>query len=87
MVSQDRWEGVIDLPTDVLLRTTSHEGRTFDELAELSSLWTFMTPMEEHLALYLFEAALFGGRGIQRSHLHRPAWLLSPGIRLPPERP
>jgi hypothetical protein len=50
MVSQDRWEGVIDLPTDVLRRTTSHEGRTFDELAELSSLWTFMTPEAFHRA-------------------------------------
>lgn len=58
MVSQRRWEGVIDLPTDVLLRTTSHEGRTFDELAGLSSLWTFMMPMEEHHAPYLFEATL-----------------------------
>lgn len=61
MVSQRRWEGVIDLPTDVLLRTTSHEGHTFDELAELSSLWTFMTPMEEKQAPYLFEAALLAG--------------------------
>jgi hypothetical protein len=61
MVSQRHWEGVIDLPTDVLLRITSHEGRTFDELAELSSLWTFMTPMEERQAPYLFDAALLAG--------------------------
>jgi hypothetical protein len=61
MVSQRPWKGVIDLPTDVLLRTTSHEGRTFDELADLSSLWTFMTPMEEAPAPYVFDAALLAG--------------------------
>jgi hypothetical protein len=61
LVNRRRWEGTIDLPTDVLLRTTSHEGPTFDELAELRSLWTFMTPMEEHQAPYLFEAALLAG--------------------------
>jgi hypothetical protein len=57
-VSKRHWKGVMDLPTDVLLRTTSHEGRSFDELAGLSSLWTFITPMEEHQAPYLFEAAI-----------------------------
>ena len=61
LVSQDRWEHVIDLPTDVLLRTTSHEGRAFDDLANLSSLWTFITPLEEHQAPFLFEAALLAG--------------------------
>jgi hypothetical protein len=61
LVSQDRWEHVIDLPTDVLLRTTSHEGRVFDDLADLSTLWTFITPMEEHQAPFLFEAALLAG--------------------------
>jgi hypothetical protein len=61
LVSQDRWEHVIDLPTDVLLRTTSHEGRAFNYLADLSTLWTFITPMEEHQAPFLFEAALLAG--------------------------
>ena len=61
LVSQDAWTGLIDLPTDVLLRTTSHEGSAVDELHGLSSLWTFLTPMEEKEAPYLFEAALLAG--------------------------
>lgn len=58
LVSQDAWTGLIDLPTDVLLRTTSHEGSSVDVLHKLGSMWIFLTPMEEHHAPYLFEAAL-----------------------------
>lgn len=61
LVSQEAWRGVIDLPTDVLLRTTSHEGSAVDVLHGLGSMWTFLTPMEEHEAPYLFEAALLAG--------------------------
>lgn len=58
LVSKDAWTGLIDLPTDVLLRTTSHEGSSVDVLHKLGSMWIFLTPMEEHQAPYLFEAAL-----------------------------
>jgi hypothetical protein len=61
LVSREAWEGVIDLPTDVLLRTTSHEGSSVDVLHGLGSMWTFLTPMEEQQAPYLFEAALLAG--------------------------
>jgi hypothetical protein len=61
LVNREAWEGVIDLPTDVLLRTTSHEGSSVDVLHGLGSMWTFLTPMEEQQAPYLFEAALLAG--------------------------
>jgi hypothetical protein len=57
-VSLDAWTGLVDLPTDVLLRTTSHEGSWVDALHKLTSMWIFLTPMEETSAPYVFEAAL-----------------------------
>ena len=39
LVSKKAWTGLIDLPTDVLLRTTSHEGSSVDALHQLTSMW------------------------------------------------
>ena len=61
LVTREAWEGAIGLPTDVLLRTTSHEGSSVDVLHGLGSMWTFLMPMEEQEAPYLFEAALLPG--------------------------
>ena len=58
IVSLDAWTGLVDLPTDVLLRTTSHEGSSVDALHSLTTTWTFLTPMEETTAPYVFESAL-----------------------------
>jgi hypothetical protein len=58
LVSQDAWTGMIDLPTDVLLRTTFHEGSAVDALWRLGSMWIFLTPVEENEAPYVSEAAL-----------------------------
>lgn len=58
LVSRDAWKGIVDLPTDVLLRATSHEGSTVDRLHAVCSAWIFSIPMEETEAPYVFEAAL-----------------------------
>ena len=58
LVSPDAWTGLVDLPTDVLLRTTSHEGSSVDGLHHLNSMWIHLTPMEETAAPYVFDSAL-----------------------------
>lgn len=58
MISRKAWEGLIDLQTDVLLSTTSHEGSSVDALHRLVSMWIFLTPMYEEQAPYVFEAGL-----------------------------
>jgi hypothetical protein len=58
LVSRAAWAGIIDLPTDVLLRATSHEGSTVDRLHKICTAWIFSTPMEETEAPYIFEPAL-----------------------------
>jgi hypothetical protein len=58
LVSREAWKGIIDLPTDVLLRATSHEGSAVDQLHSVCAAWIFTTPMEETEAPYVFEPAL-----------------------------
>lgn len=44
LVSREDWSGVMDLPTDVALRTSSHQGQTFASLHHLNSGWIFSWP-------------------------------------------
>lgn len=59
LVSKEAWTGLIDLPTDVLLRTTSHEGSSVDALHQLTSMWIDLVyRMEESSAPYMSAASL-----------------------------
>jgi hypothetical protein len=44
LVPQDDWSGVMDLPTDVAIRTSSHQGQVFASLHHLDSGWVFSWP-------------------------------------------
>lgn len=57
MVKQRAWEGMMHLPTDVLLRTTDYLGTMVTDLHDQGSTWIFATPMEVDLAPFMFEPA------------------------------
>lgn len=68
LVPEAAWSGVMDLPTDVALRTSSHQGCIFSVLHNLHSGWIFSWPnpgqapfMEEPtlLAAEEFDALVF----------------------------
>ncbi|MFJ9902031.1 hypothetical protein ACIRVK_03815 [Streptomyces sp. NPDC101152] len=44
LVPRDDWDSVMNLPTDVVLRTSSHQGNTFAALHQLESGWVFSWP-------------------------------------------
>ena len=67
-VSRDAWDGILDLPTDVALKSSSYEGSVIARLHQLQSEWVFSWPdvgdapfMEEvaPLAGEEFEALVF----------------------------
>ena len=58
LVPREAWEGLIDLPTDVLLRTTDYLGTMVDDLHAQGSTWIHAMPFEPALAPFMFEPAL-----------------------------
>ena len=48
----------MDLPTDVLLRTTDYLGRMVDDLHDQGSAWIHATPMQPSDSQFMFEPAL-----------------------------
>ena len=52
----DQWHGLIDLPTDVLLRTTDHQGAQLAQLHDLWGEWVETLPLRVDLAPYIFNA-------------------------------
>lgn len=68
-VPQEPWRGVIDLPTDVLLRTTDYQGTIVNEVYQQTKVWVFAMPEEEGRSIFVagasfdasdeFQAALF----------------------------
>jgi hypothetical protein len=61
LVNSSSWDGLMDLPTDVALRGSSHEGRTVDALHHLTHVWTFQLPMQPSEAPFMSDAALLTG--------------------------
>jgi hypothetical protein len=53
---EEQWHGLMDLPTDVLLRTTDHHGSQLGQMSDLWSLWVRMMPGEPQTAPYMFNA-------------------------------
>jgi hypothetical protein len=59
-VSRSKWEGLMDLPTDVLLRSTSWHGSTVDRLCQLHEDWISSWPPPKKAA-YMNEPTLVAG--------------------------
>ena len=60
LVSRDAWDGILDLPTDVALKSSSYEGSVIARLHGLQSEWIFSWP-EVGQAPFMEEAALLAG--------------------------
>jgi hypothetical protein len=53
---EDQWHGLMDLPTDVLLRTSDHHGKQLAQMYDLWSTWVRILPSEARGGPYIFEA-------------------------------
>lgn len=60
LVVEDRWTTVMDLPTDVALRTSSWDGSAWARLANLHSDWIFSWP-QPGFAPFMGDATLLAG--------------------------
>jgi hypothetical protein len=58
VVPRETWEGIMDLPTDVLLRTTDYLGKMVDDMHDQWVGWTFAMPSEPKHSAFMFEPAL-----------------------------
>jgi hypothetical protein len=58
VVDQEAWEGIMDLPTDVLLRTTDYLGTMVNDLHDQWSAWIFAVPTEPSATAFMFEPGL-----------------------------
>jgi hypothetical protein len=57
LIGEDDWAGIMDLPTDVALKSTSYEGSLISRLHQLHSDWIFSWP-EVGEARFMEEVAL-----------------------------
>jgi hypothetical protein len=58
VVPREAWEGMMDLPTDVLLRTTDYLGRMVDDLHDQGNAWIHAAPMQPNDSQFMFEPSL-----------------------------
>jgi hypothetical protein len=58
VVPREAWEGMLDLPTDALLRTTDDLGIMVTDLHEQGGAWIHATPMHPNDSQFMFEPAL-----------------------------
>jgi hypothetical protein len=56
-IPEETWQELINLPTDVLLRTTDRRGRAIAQLTTLWSTWIKLLPVEAQRAPFMFDAA------------------------------
>lgn len=61
LISREHWDGVIDLPTDVALKTSSYEGTKIGRLHQLQNDWIFSWPPVDDASTFLHEVALLAG--------------------------
>jgi hypothetical protein len=61
MIPKDDWDGIMTLPTDVVLKTTSYEGSLTHRLHQIASDWVWATPMEPDTAPFMHEPAIIAG--------------------------
>jgi hypothetical protein len=58
LISEEAWDGLVQLPTDVLLRTTESVAVILEDCYSLGSAWIHATPMQPEGAEFAFEASL-----------------------------
>jgi hypothetical protein len=58
VVLREAWEGIMDLPTDVLLRTTDFLGKIVDDLHDQWGGWVHSMPGQPGDSGFMFEPAL-----------------------------
>jgi hypothetical protein len=58
LVDRETWEGIMDLPTDVLLRTTDYLGHMVNDLNQQGGAWIHATPTQPGDAAFMFEPAM-----------------------------
>ena len=61
LIAEESWDGVMVLPTDVALKSTSYAGSLIARLHSLHSDWIFSWPDEEEDAPFMFETSLLAG--------------------------
>jgi hypothetical protein len=64
-LGQSEWEHLMDLPTDVLLRTTDYLGMMIDDVVTQRSAWTAAMPDDPSQVPFMFDAALDAGDEFQ----------------------
>jgi hypothetical protein len=55
---EKQWQGIMNNPTDVLLRTSDHQGKPLAQLYDLWRLWVHTMALEPDQAPFMFNAAL-----------------------------
>jgi len=61
LIDEGAWEGIMALPTDVALRTSSYTGSEMARIKSLASDWTFSWPNVEEGGTYMEETCLLAG--------------------------
>ena len=61
LVDEDVWDSIMDLPTDVALKTSSDSGSAMERLHGLTSDWTFSWPEVSSGGIYTEETCLLAG--------------------------
>jgi hypothetical protein len=56
-IDQETWDGVMVLPTDVLLRTTDYQGSLVEDTHAQWAAWIHALPTDPSVAPFMFEAA------------------------------
>jgi hypothetical protein len=62
---EEKWDGLLGLTTDVVLRTTDYQGTFAAELYDLSCGWIFARPLEPKDSDYMFEPGLDVGEDFE----------------------
>lgn len=58
LVPEDSWSSIMNLPTDVLLRTTDYQGGLVDAARVQLHAWVFALPVDEEEAVFVESASL-----------------------------
>jgi hypothetical protein len=57
-IAEESWDGIMSLPTDVLLRTTDYQSSMLEDCHDQWAAWIETTPIEPAQSAYMFEPAL-----------------------------
>ncbi len=57
-MDEESWDSIMDLPTDVLLRTTDYQGRVLADCHDQWGSWIEATPNEPEASFFMFDPML-----------------------------